>query len=233
MPEALEAMLGSEGASPIAPVDLAQAAIGPGMSIFSRHARVLESDDSVMSVRTALQLINAALDEYFSEQEAAYDPDTRFAITWFETHGMEQGLYGEAETLATARGVAVSGVVEAGIAESRAGVVRLLRREEMPADWDPASDDRLTVWEATQHLIRRLEENGEQAAAELLARLGDMAETAKDLAYRLYGVCERRKWAEEARAYNSLVVSWPELTRLAAALPAWKASGGGQAELDI
>jgi putative DNA methylase len=201
----------------IAPVDMAQASIGPGMAIFTRYSKVLESDDSPMTVKVALQLINTALDEYLSEQEAEYDSDTRFAITWFETHGMETGPYGEAETLATARGVSVSGVQEAGILESRGGKVRLLSRDEMPADWDPVADSRLTVWEATQHLIQIMQTFGEQAAADLLTKLGATGEVAKDLAYRLYGICERKKWADEGLAYNSLVISWPELTRLAAA----------------
>ncbi len=202
--------------SSVAPADLAQASIGPGMAIFSRYAKVLEADDSVMTVKTALQLINQALDEYLSEQEAEYDADTRFAITWLEAHGMETGPYGTAETLATARGVAVAGVVEAGILEARGGNVRLLRRDEMPDDWDPAIDKRLCVWECSQHLIRVLENEGESAAAGLLARLGARGEVARDLAYRLYGICERKQWAEEARAYNGLVVAWLELTRLAA-----------------
>jgi len=200
----------------IAPVDLAQSAIGPGMAIFTRYAKVLESDDSPMSVRTALQLINQALDEYLSEQEGEYDADTRFAITWFETHGMDEGPYGVAETLATARGVAVSGVQEAGILIAKGGKVRLLKREELPENWNPTADTRPTVWEATQHLIRTVETKGEAVAGALITQLGPMAETARDLAYRLYGLCERKKWAEEALAYNGLVIAWPELTRLAA-----------------
>ncbi|HOW80799.1 MAG TPA: hypothetical protein PK406_15250, partial [Verrucomicrobiota bacterium] len=200
----------------IAPVDMAQATIGPGMAIFTRYAKVLESDDRPMQVRTALQLINQALDEYLSEQEGEYDADTRFAITWFETHGMDEGPYGVAETLATARGVAVNGVQEAGILMAKGGKVRLLKREEMPENWNPATDTRLTVWEATQQLIRTMQTKGESVAGELITRLGSIAETARDLAYRLYGICERKKWAEEALAYNSLVIAWPELTRLAA-----------------
>jgi putative DNA methylase len=199
----------------IAPVDLAQSTIGPGMAIFTRYAKVLESDDSSMTVRTALQLINQALDEYLSEQEGEYDADTRFAITWFEAHGMEEGPYGDAETLATARGVAVSGVQQAGILQAKGGKVRLLKREEMPHNWDPATDTRLTVWEAAQHLIRTMETKGEAAAGELITKLGSMADIARDLVYRLYGICEKKKWADEALAYNSLVIAWPELTRLA------------------
>ena len=194
---------------------MAQASIGPGMSIFTRYSKVLESDDSPMTIKSALQLINAALDEYLSEQDVEYDDDTRFAITWFETYGMDIGPYGRAETLATARGVSVSGVMEAGILESRSGEVRLLNRDEIPDNWNPESDNRFTIWEATQHLIRIMHKDSEKSAAELLATLGSNGETAKDLAYRLYGICERKKWADEGLAYNSLVISWPELTRLA------------------
>ncbi|MBP7125456.1 DUF1156 domain-containing protein [Myxococcota bacterium] len=201
----------------IAPVDMAQASIGPGMAIFSRHAKVLEADGTPMTVRTALQLINQALDEYLAEQEGEFDTDTRFALTWFETRAYETGPFGEAETLAKARNVSVAGVVEAGILHAAAGKVSLLRRDEMPDDWNPETDKRLTVWEATQHLIKRLETKGEQAAADLLARLGARAAPARDLAYRLYTTCERKGWAEEGRSYNGLVVSWPELEKLAAA----------------
>jgi putative DNA methylase len=200
----------------IAPVDLAQASIGPGMGIFTRYSKVLESDDSAMTVKTALQLINAALDDYLSEQESEYDAETRYAITWFETHGLEQGAYGEAETLAKARNVSVSGVRDSGLLESKAGKVRLKKRAVLPEDWHPDDDKTPTVWECAQHLIRVLEADGEDAAAALLAKLGSRADATRDLAYRLYQICERKKWAEEARAYNGLVVAWPELQKLAA-----------------
>ena len=203
----------------IAPVDLAQASIGPGMSVFTQYSKVLEADDTRMTVKTALQLINAALDEFLSEQEAEYDPHTRFAITWFETHAMDAATYGAAETLATARNVSVGGVAEAGLVEARGGKVRLLSRGEMPAGWDPANDSHPTVWEATQQLICSLEEDGEQAAADLLRRLGSRADPARDLAYRLHRVCERMKWAEEGLSYNSLIIAWPELRRLAQMAP--------------
>ena len=200
----------------IAPVDVAQASIGPGMAIFSRYDRVLEPDGTSMTVRTALQLINQALDEYLTEQEGEFDGDTRFAITWFETRQYEVGSFGEADVLARARNVSVEGVKEAGILASGANKVRLLRRDELPEDWNPETDRRLTVWEATQHLIKRLELKGEQAAADLLAHLRGKAAPARDLAYRLYTTCERKGWAEEARSYNGLVVAWPELEKLAA-----------------
>jgi putative DNA methylase len=211
----------------IAPVDLAQAAIGPGMAVFSRYARVLETDGSPMGVRTALSLINQSLDEVLAEQEGEFDADTRWALAWFDQYGFTEGAYGTAETLSTAKNTSVSGMVEAGILAAKGGKVRLLKKEELPADWNPASDDRLTVWEATHHLIRSLD-GGEQAAAGLLKKLGAVAEVARDLSYRLYTVCERRKWAQDAIGYNALVLSWPDLKRLA---DEQKAAGPKQGEL--
>jgi putative DNA methylase len=195
----------------IAPVDLAQAAIGPGMAVFSRYKKVLETDGTQMRVRTALALINQGLDEVLSELESEFDPDTRWALAWFEQHAFDEGLYGEAEVLATAKAISISGLAEAGILYSRAGKVRLLRREELPEDWEPATDRRLTVLEVTQHLIRRLDQKGETETASLKAKIGGLAETALDLAYRLYILCERKGWAEEAGYYNSLVVAWPAM----------------------
>lgn len=200
----------------VAPVDLAQAAIGPGMAIFSRYAKVLEADGSSMSVRTALGLINQALDQILAEQEGDFDPDTRFAVAWFAQRGTTEGQFGEADVLARAKNVSVGGLVDAGLFESHAGRVRLLGRQELRPDWDPATDSRLTVWEVTQHLVKRLEDGGESAAADLLRRVGGLGETARELAYRLYTICERKAWAQEALGYNALVVSWPEIARLAA-----------------
>jgi putative DNA methylase len=211
----------------IAPVDLAQAAIGPGMAVFSRYARVLETDGSPMGVRTALSLINQSLDEVLAEQEGEFDADTRWALAWFDQFGFTEGAYGQAETLSTAKNTSVSGMVEAGILAAKAGKVRLLKKEELPANWDPANDDRLTVWESTHHLIRSLD-SGEQAAAGLLKQLGPVAEIARDLSYRLYTVCERRKWSQDAIGYNALVLSWPDLKRLA---DEQKAAGPSQGEL--
>jgi putative DNA methylase len=201
----------------IAPVDLAQAAIGPGMAIFTRYSKVVESDGSLMTVRTALGLINQSLDEVLAEQEGEFDGDTRWALSWFEQFGMDDGPFGDAETLSKAKNTAIKGLQEAGLIVAKAGKVRLVKRDELPDEWRPATDKRLTVWEVTQHLIRRLDKQGETGAAELVGQLGGIAEVARDLAYRLYSTCERRKWAQEALAYNSLVVAWPELTRLASA----------------
>ena len=214
----------------IAPVDLAQASIGPGMAVFSRYSKVLEADGSPMSVRTALGLINQALDEVVAEQEGEFDADTRWAIAWFSDVGMEAGDYGRAELLSKAKVTSVQGMVEAGILEARAGRVRLLRRDELDPGWDPATDKRLTVWEMTQHLIGRLAE-GEAAAAALARRLGANAEVARDLAYRLYLVCERKKWSQEGQAYNALVVAWPQVQQLAAAQPA--PSGPSQTSFEV
>jgi putative DNA methylase len=184
----------------IAPVDVAQASIGPGMAIFSRHKAVLEADGSPMTVRAALQLINEVLDEYLASGEGDFDADTRFAITWYEQHGWEPGPFGDAETLAKARNVSVAGVVEAGICHSAAGKVRILKRPEMrPLDYDPQADKTPTVWEFAQHMIRYLEEDGEEAASRLLKRLGSAADATRELAYRLFNTCERKKWAEDAR----------------------------------
>lgn len=215
LPDALKALQHGN----IAPVDLAQAAIGPGMAIFSSYARVLEADGQPMMVRAALAVINQVLDEILAEQEGDFDADTRFAVTWFEQRGTDDGPFGEADVLARAKNTAVAGLVEAGVLSSRGGRVRLLRRAELDQDWDPTTDRRLTVWEVTQHLIRRLEDGGEDAAAELLRRVGGLGETARELAYRLFTICERKGWAQEALGYNALVVAWPAIARLVAGTP--------------
>lgn len=203
----------------IAPVDLAQAAIGPGMSVFSRYKSVIEPDGTALSVRAALQIINRVLDSFLAEGDPELDSETRFALTWFDSNGWGGGAYGDAETVAKARNISVGLVAEAGIVESGGGKVRLLRRAELPAEWDPGRDRRATVWESTQHLIKRLDEQGEVAAAALLKSIAGRASATRDLAYRLYSVCGRKGWAEDARAYNGLVLAWPELEALAASLP--------------
>jgi putative DNA methylase len=185
------------------------------MAIFSSYNKVIEADGTPMKVRTALGLINEVLDEILAEQEGEMDNDTRWAVAWFEQYGMGEAPYGTAETLCNAKNTSMQGLMDAGIVHSKSGRVHLLRREEMDPDWDPQKDKRLTVWEATQHLIQKLESDGEGAAAELIGKLGGVAEQARDLAYRLFQICERKKWANEARSYNSLVIAWPELTRRA------------------
>jgi putative DNA methylase len=219
--------------SAIAPVDMAQASIGPGMAVFSRYKQVLEADDTRMSVREALRIINAELDEYLARQEGDYDSWTRFAVTWFQQHQFGTGRYGEAETLAKARDVAVQGVVDAGILEAKAGKVRLLKRDELPDDYVPFRDNRQTVWEGCQHLVKRLEGQGEEGTARLAKQLGYQADMARDLAYRLYQICERNKWAEEARAYNGLIESWREIIKIRDTLPDETTPGPREPELPL
>ncbi len=193
----------------IAPVDLAQASIGPGMAVYSRYSKVLEPDGSRLTVRAALQLINQVLDEFLAETEGDLDGDSRFAVSWFEQFGFNSGEFGVADVLARAKNTSVDGLVNAGVIESGVGKVRLLTWEELDPGWNPAEDKRATVWEATHHLIERLNVHGEEGAAGLLAKMSpDLAATARQLAYRLYAICERKGWSDHARDYNALVISW-------------------------
>jgi len=212
MPKALAKLQRSN----IAPVDLQQAAIGPGMAIYSRYSKVVNAAGDAMPVKEALALINETLDDVLAEQEGGFDSDTRWAVAWFEQSGFEPGEYGVAETLSKAKNTSVAGMVGAKFLESEGGKVRLLRPNELPKDWNPATDQRLTAWEVVHQLIRVLEAGGESAAADLVAKLGSKAESARELAYRLYTICERKKRAPEALSYNALVQSWPEINRLAA-----------------
>ena len=197
----------------IAPVDLAQAAIGPGMAVFTRYSKVLNANGNTVSVRDALAIINQTLDEILAEQEGDFGADSRWALAWFEQSGFDMGDFGVAETLSKAKNTSVSGMVEAGILEANVGKVRLLRPHELPEDWDPRKDKRFTVWEATHHLVRALDQ-GEAAAAEIMANLGSATEAARELAYRLYRMCEQKNRSQEAQDYNALVQSWPEISRL-------------------
>jgi putative DNA methylase len=204
LPAALEAMTrGAEDVRPpVAPVDLSQAIIGPGMEVFSKYAAVLEADGSAMSVRTALALIN----RYLADDE--FDSDTQFCLAWFEQHGWDAGQFGSADTLARAKGTSVEGVRSAGVVRAGGGDVRLTRWSEYPADWDPTTDPRLPVWEVLHHLIRSLRADGEAAAARVFVGAQGKVEAARQLAYRLYTLCERTGRAEDARAYNELIASW-------------------------
>ncbi len=199
----------------IAPVDLAQSAIGPGMAVYTRYAKVLDASGATLSVREALSLINQTLDEALAEQEGDFDSDSRWALAWFEQFGFSEGEFGVADVLARAKDTSVGGMVDAGILVSGKGKVRLLKPAELAVDWDPSKDNRLTNWETVHQLIRVLESDGEGAAAELARKLGENAETARELCYRLYTLCERKKRTQEALSYNALVQSWPEIMRLA------------------
>ena len=202
----------------IAPVDLAQASIGPGMAIYSRYSAVREADGAPLTVRAALAEINRALDETLEGAIADLDPETRFAVGWFEEHGFGAGEFGRANVLAQSKNTSVESVALAGLVESAGGVVRLINwREYDPGAYDPTQDQRPTVWEAAHHLIERLSVYGEAEAAKLYAKLpAGMPDAARDLAYRLYHICDRKGGTEDALDYNILVSSWSEITRLAA-----------------
>lgn len=215
LPEALDEMTKGSGdeRSPVAPVDLSQAIIGPGMAVFSKYAAVLEADGSPMSVRTALQLINRFL------AEDDFDADTQFCLHWFEQHNWSEGVFGEADVLARSKSTSVDAMKEAGVIQSGSGKVRLLKWAEYPTDWDPRTDKRTPVWEALHQLIRALKQGGESASGALLAALGGKAEAVRQLAYRLYTLCERLGQAEDARAYNELITSWTGIESAAATAP--------------
>lgn len=213
LPEALLDMTRGGINSPVAPVDLSQAIIGPGMAIFSKYSVVLEADGTPMGVKTALQLIN----RFFAEDD--FDHDTQFCLAWFEQQGWAIGKFGDADVLARAKGTSVGGLTESGVVESSAGNLRLLRWADLPKGWTPEADA-LTkggtpIWESLHQLIRALNQDGESAAGALLARMPDRAESMRALAYRLYTLCERKGWAEEARAYNELVTAWSSIELVA------------------
>ena len=222
LPLALDAMTrASEGLhSPVAPVDLSQAIIGPGMAIFSRYDAVLEADGTPMPVKTALQLINRFL------AEDDFDADTQFCLHWFEQHAWETADFGTADTLARAKGTSVEGVRQAGVVEAGGGKVRLLKWKEYPADWEPRTDARLPVWEALHQLIRAYNAEGDTGASKVLAGVTAQAEAARQLAYRLYTLCERANRAEDARAYNEVVTGWSGIESAAARLPAARVRQG-------
>lgn len=199
--------------SDISPVDLQQSAIGPGMAVFTRFAKVLEADGTSMTVKTALQIINAELDRIQESSEIDMDPDTRFCIQWFDSFGIDEKPFGEAETLAKAKDISVDGLVNAGVFIAGGGKAKLKHWTEMPSDWDPRTDNRLTLWECTHHLVRELiEGDGQIGAAKLAKFMGNQkAEEAKELAYQLFHICDKRKWAKHAGDYNTLVANWADI----------------------
>ena len=221
LPEALDEMTKGSGEdrSPVAPVDLSQAIIGPGMSVFSKYSAVLEADGSAMSVRTALQLINRFL------AEDDFDPDTQFCLHWFEQYGWGEGRFGDADTLSRAKGTSVEGVRDGGVIESGSGIVRLRKWSAYPADWDPQSAARLPIWRALHQFIRTLKTEGESGAGHLLASVKAKSEATRQLAYRLHTLCERQGWPEDARAYNELITSWSGIEIAASAVPTEKSQG--------
>lgn len=218
LPDALNEMTrgSGDGHSPVAPVDLSQAIIGPGMAVFSKYAAVLEADGTPMNVRTALQLINRFL------AEDDFDHDTQFCLHWFEQYGWKDGRFGDADTLARAKGTSVDGVKHAGVVYASGGIVRLLKWSDYPTDWDVETDDRLPVWELLHQLIRVFKTDGETGAGKVLAAVQGKAEATRQLAYRLHTLCERAGWAEDARAYNEIVTSWSAIEAAATAAPVEK-----------
>lgn len=207
LPNAIEVLQKSN----LAPVDMAQATIGPGMGIYSRFDKIMEQDGTPMSVRTALSLINKALGEILAEQEGDFDTETRWALAWFEQNEFAAGDFGDANALALAKNTAVNALVHSGIVKSGAGKVQLIPRSELSPTWDPTADNRVVIWEITQHLIKQLQEHGEMGAAKLYKKLGPTADIARELAYHLFTICEKKGWAQEAQAYNSLVLSWNQI----------------------
>ena len=203
----------------VAPVDLAQAVIGPGMKVYSSHSRVIQTDGTRVGVIDALSLINRTLAEVLDEQEGDLDSDSRWAVTWYDDNGFDTAAFGKADQLARAKGIAVDSLVQAGIVTSGGNKVALLTRDRLDERWDPATDRRATAWEAVQYLVRALDEGGERAAAELYARLGGLADPARELAYRLFQIAEKKGRTDEAIAYNGLVTSWSEIARLADDIP--------------
>jgi putative DNA methylase len=211
LPEALDGMTRGAGDdySPVAPVDLSQAIIGPGMAIYSKYSAVLEADGTPMSVRTALQLINRFL------ANDDFDPDTQFCIHWFETYRWEKGKFGEADVLARAKGTSVEGLATGGVLKAAGGSVQLLAPNDLTIDWSPERDARLSVWEILHHLISKMTSSGEQEAGGLLARVHRHGEQIRTLAYRLYTICERRNWATDAASYNNLILAWDAIDKSA------------------
>jgi len=209
----------------IAPVDLPQSSIGPGMALFTSFAEVLEDNGTQMTVRTALQLINITLDEFLSEQESQMDAWTRFAVTWFNQFGFEKGSYGSAEELSKAKDIGLNRLQDLGLIKMGGGKVSLIR----PSNFSDVPDDSeiLTVWESTHRILNALVTVGESGAAKLLSKFGSIGESSIELAYRLYDICEKNKWSEEALGYNSLVTSWPEIRKLAMQEPKGTTVQGG------
>jgi len=230
MPEALEKIKEAG----VGPVDMAQSALGPGMGIFTSYAKVLEPDDSEMTVRTAIALINESREEILGEEDAHYDSETRFCIDWFQAFGMADGRSGDAIGMANAYNLGLADLEAAGVFHAKGGVARLLKRGDMPEDWHPSTDKHLTHWECAQHLIRVLdsEEGSGAAAAKLVAAMNpEDAQAARSLAYRLYDICEKKGWAQDAQAYNLLAEEFPHLEQ--AALDYEGERGPAQAALDL
>jgi putative DNA methylase len=213
LPSAIQRMQEAE----VPPLDLTQAALGPGLAVFSRHAKVLEPNGEQMSVRNAIKLINQVRGEALSRHQDNFDADTRWAVQWFEEYGFGRGHYGRAEIAFTGTDTSFDGLHRAGIIASRPPHLWLVRPKALPAGWLPRAYGGTCIWELTMHLIRRLDVGGEESAGDLLAAAILHGDAARDLAYRLADICERQERADDAQAFNELIVAWPEINRRAAA----------------
>ena len=202
----------------VAPLDLTQAALGPGLAVFSRYTRVLEPSGKPMSVRAAITLINQVRSEVLSKRQDDFDVDTRWAVQWFAEYGFAPGDYGRAEVAFTGTDTSFDGLRRAGIVASKSSKLWLRRPESLSPSWNPRPNDWVSVWELTMHLARRLYADGEDAAAELLAAAIPRGDAARDLTYRLADICGLLGLADDLRAFNGLIVAWPEIARKAAAL---------------
>ena len=200
--------------SNIAPVDLAQSAIGPGMGVFSRYRKVLEADGTQMTVRSALQIINEEIDLYFNEQVGDLDAMSRFCVDLYTQNAFNDIKFGEADVLARAKGTSVAALASHDVVYAKAGTVHLIERSELPKEID---ENESCIWLLTQQLTQAMATGGVEACAKAVFMMfGSNAERAKDLAYRLYTIAELKKWASEAFAYNALVVAWPDILSRAA-----------------
>jgi putative DNA methylase len=200
----------------VGPVDMQQSVIGPGMGVFSRHAKVLEDDDSSMSVKTALTLINRIWEEIDQELTANFDPETQVALAWFGTYGFEARASGELIVLANAKNIAIDSLFDSGVFQDLRGKTALTPRTDLPNGWTPSKDRHLTVWECTQHAARVLnaEDGGGLAAAKLVAEMGAKADEARALSYRLFEIATQKGWSAEALVYNELAREWPKLEEM-------------------
>lgn len=203
----------------VAPVDLAQATIGPGMAVFSRYSKVIEADGEPMKVRTALQLINRAIESFFAEMESDLDSETRFCLAWYKQQGSTEGLYGEADVLAKAKNISIPMLQRVGILRAGQGKVKLLSAGDYPDDWNLDGANRITIWEATHRLVHAMQTGGDKEAGELAARLGGVAEQGRALAYQLYDVANRKGWSADALGYNDLVAAWGGVQKYAGDIP--------------
>jgi putative DNA methylase len=214
MPEAVDKIRKAS----VGPVDMPQSVIGPGMGVFTRYARVLEDDDTPMSVRTALALINRVWGEIENDLDNNFDPETQVALAWFATYGFDAHASGDLIGMANAKNIPIQALFGSGVFQNLHGKAALTLRENLPDGWSPASDKTPTVWECVQHTARvlRAEDGGAEAATRLVAAMGARAEVARALAYRLYEIASQKGWAAEALVYNELAQDWTNLEDQAA-----------------